>query len=123
MGMMRELHETLRQEMPYAQEVQQEQADRRQVPAPALQVGHMVWLSTKNIRTTRPSKKLDQRRRGPFSVSEIIGPRAYRLTLPGNLKIHPVFHVNLLEPEARDDPIPGHIAHEPPLVEIEGSLE
>jgi hypothetical protein len=120
---MRELHETLRQEMRYAQEVQQEQADRRRVPAPALHVGDMVWLSTKNIRTTRPSKKLDQRRMGPFPISAIIGPRAYRLTLPGNLKIHPVFHVNLLEPVARDDPIPGHIAPEPPPVEIEGRPE
>jgi transposase InsO family protein len=121
--MMRELHETLRQEMRYAQEIQQEQADQHRVPAPALQVGDKVWLSTKNIRTTRPSKKLDQRRMGPFPVSAIIGPRAYRLTLPGNLKIHPVFHVNLLELAARDDPIPGHVAPEPPPVEIEGSPE
>jgi hypothetical protein len=121
--MMKELHETLRMEIRYAQEVQQEQADRRRIPAPALQIGDKVWLSTKNIRTTRPSKKLDQRRMGPYPISAVVGPRAYRLTLPGNLKIHPVFHINLLEPAARDDPIPGHVAPEPPPVEIEGSPE
>jgi hypothetical protein len=60
MNTMRELHETLKQEMRYAQEIQQEQADRRRVPAPALKIGDLVWLSTKDIRTTRPSKKLDQ---------------------------------------------------------------
>ena len=60
---------------------------------------------------------------GPYPITVIIGLRAYCLALPGNMKIYPVFHVNLLEPAARDDPIPGHVAPEPPPVEIEGSPE
>jgi hypothetical protein len=60
---------------------------------------------------------------GPYPITAIVGPRAYRLALPANLKIHPVFHVNLLEPAARDTPIPGHVAPEPPPIEIEGSPE
>ena len=56
-------------------------------------------LSAKNIRTKRPAKKLDHRFLGPFSIEEAVGKQAYRLKLPQTYsRIHPVFHVSLLEP-------------------------
>jgi len=45
-------------------------------------VGDTVWLSTRNFRTTRPSKKLDYKRTGPYTVSKIINKNAYKLGLP-----------------------------------------
>jgi hypothetical protein len=74
-----------------------------------------VWLSSKNIRSFRPSKKLDHKRLGPFKIIEKIGKSAYRLDLPNTLKIHDVFHVSLLEPfyesgiEGRSPPIVSEI--------------
>ena len=59
----------------------------------------MVLLSAKNIRLNRPSKKLDHRFLGPFRVVKPIGKQAYELELPERYsKLHPVFHVSLLEP-------------------------
>jgi hypothetical protein len=53
----------------------------------------------KNIKIYHLNKKLDQCYKGPFNIIECIGKQAYRLDLPSRWKrIHPVFHVSLLEP-------------------------
>jgi hypothetical protein len=66
-------------------------------------VGDKVWLSTKNLTTARPSKKLDKKFVDPFLVKERIGSEAYRLELPKTMKrLHNVFHVSLLEPYQSD---------------------
>ena len=41
----------------------------------------MVWLSGRNIKTTRPSRDLEDKQLGPFRVKERVGA-AYRLELP-----------------------------------------
>ena len=60
--------------------------------------GDQVWLEEDNIRTTRPTKKLDHRRYGPFQVEEKIGETSYRLELPETWAIHDVFNSRLLSP-------------------------
>ncbi|KAL1954937.1 hypothetical protein VTO42DRAFT_437 [Malbranchea cinnamomea] len=57
-----------------------------------------VLLSTKNLRSMRPSKKLENRWYGPFEVEETVRTHAYRLQLPSGWKIYPVFYVSQLEP-------------------------
>ena len=52
------------------------------------------------------SRKLDWKQLGPFTIIECIGTQAYRLELPKSMKIHPVFHVVLLERYKQSD-IPG----------------
>ena len=43
----------------YAQDIQQQYANRHRQPAERLIVGNRVWLSLRNITTDRPCKKLD----------------------------------------------------------------
>ena len=60
--------------------------------------GDLVWLEGCNLKTDRPSVKLVAKRYGPFPVAQELSPMTYRLTLPEQWKIHPVFHVDLLTP-------------------------
>ena len=65
--------------------------------------GERVALSTKYLKLKQTSKKLNPRFIGPFRVAEAIGKQAYRLHLPPQYRVHPVFHVSLLEPYTRRD--------------------
>ena len=60
------------------------------------QVGDLVLLSTRNLRMKGTPAKLQKRFVGPFQVLETIGQQAYKLALPEEWKIHPIFHVSLL---------------------------
>jgi hypothetical protein len=70
--------------------------DAKRIESPQYKVGDLVLLSLRNIKTKRPSKKLDLRRAGPYPIIECIGSHAYRLQLPPTMKIHNVFHTSLL---------------------------
>ena len=87
------------------------QADKKRLEPPHFKVGDKVWLESTNIRTTRPLKKLLEKRFGPFEILKVVLKNASRLKLPQHWKIHPVFHVSLLKPAQA--PYPGN-AHPPP---------
>ncbi len=65
-------------------------------------IGDKILLSTQHINTPidkyRPTKKLAPKYMGPYTISAVISATTYKLDLPANLKIHPVFHISLLKP-------------------------
>ena len=82
-------------------------------------IGDEVMLASKNIRLRKPSKKLTDKFLGPFKVIEAVGKVAYKLQLPkGYSRLHPTFHVSLLEPYRRRENV-----RLPDPVEIEGEEE
>jgi hypothetical protein len=54
-------------------------------------------LDGHNMKTRRPSCKLDHKLHGPFQVEKVISPIAICLTLPQRWKIHNVFHTSLIK--------------------------
>src|SRR5258706_11360420 len=116
------LNEYLRNEMSWAHAVYSEQANKHQVPAPRFEVGDEVWLLRKNIKTIRPSAKLDYKHLGKFKILKKVSSHAYKLELPDTMKVHPVFHVSLLEPTV-SDPLPGQLQPPPPPMIIDDSDE
>jgi hypothetical protein len=69
---------------------------KRQIQS--LKIGDQVYINSKNITTTRPMKKLDHKRLGPFKIVEKVSSHAYKLDLPTSMKIHPTFHISKLTP-------------------------
>jgi hypothetical protein len=82
----------------------------------------MVWLSTSNISTTRPSRELDWKRVGPYRILWGISTHAFKLDLPGSVKIHPIFHVSLLEAAANNSVL-GQIILPPAPVKVNSEQE
>jgi hypothetical protein len=56
-----------------------------------------VFLLQQNIKTKRPSEKLDYRKLEPFKIRKKLGKLSYKLELLKTMQIYPVFHVLLLE--------------------------
>jgi len=103
----------------YAQ--QEASANANRSPAPAYRPGDLVFLSTKNFSSIRPSKKLSEKFDGPFKVLEVIGSHSYKLQLPveHNL-VHDTFHTSLLRPAATD-PLQGQTNPPPPPVSFDAA--
>lgn len=117
-----EIHKSMKLKLAEAQERQKLNADKSRKQHPHISVGDRVWLLRRHLKTRRPSDKLDYRRLGPFVVTKQVNEVAYRLDLPPSMKIHPVFHVSLLEPY-KESTFPGRLQVPPPPIEIDGEEE
>jgi hypothetical protein len=109
------LHQDLRANLAYAQQCYTTQANKSRLPAPSLEVGDLVFLNRKNIKTARPSLKLDHKNLGPFKILKRISAVVFKLQLPPTMRIHPVFHVSLLQPQTKET-VKGFVQPLPPPI-------
>lgn len=118
---LREAVEWAQASMALAQESYEHYANTRRQPAPEYQVGDRVWLDLRNLRTDRPSQKLDARS-AQFTVLAKVRSHAYRLDTPPGP--HNVFHTWLLRP-AITNPLPSQrqTDHQPPAIITDEGVE
>jgi len=118
-----DVHELLIQNVKHTQDLQAKYYNPKHKPV-VLKPGDFVWLNSSNISTTRPLKKLDWKRLGPFKVVKRIGLQAYKLALPASVRhIHDPFHISLLDP-VKSTPIPPHrLPAAPPATYIKDNQE
>jgi len=95
---MQDINRQAKQPLEDRRESMKKYYDRKATEQPGIEVGDLVMLNGKNIRTKRPSKKLSPKLYGSFKVLAKKGSRAYKLEISPRWKIHPVFHVSQLEP-------------------------
>jgi len=102
------LHDKLKTDIGFINDRMAKFANRKRVEGPTLEEGKTVYIVTKNIKTKRPSKKLDHTKIGPFRILEKRSKNVFKLELPATMRIHPVFHISLLEP-APPNAVPGPV--------------
>ncbi|TPX30970.1 hypothetical protein SeLEV6574_g08572 [Synchytrium endobioticum] len=117
----------LQHHLTQAQEWYKKNADRHRTTEVEFKVGEEVLVSTKNVRTQRPTKKLEMTWMGPYRIRRKLSNVTYEVALPKDIRIHPVFHIKLLKPYKRSeeprlgnakpppiavDPEEGYIIHE-----------
>ena len=94
---LKDLHQELSRDIEWINQRMTLYANKSRLEGPRLQRGDLVYL-------LRPSDKLDSRKIGPFKVKRNIRDISFELELPPTMRIHPVFHLSLLEPAHPDTP-------------------
>jgi transposase InsO family protein len=110
---LKEVHQKSLENIAKAQSRAISYVNKKRKTAPLLKEGDKAYLLTKNLRTRRPTKKLDKVKVGPFFISKQISPVNFRLELPKDAKIHPVFHISLLEPADAQTPVQKDFHYQP----------
>lgn len=98
-----------------------DQAKEGDVENRTFEVGDMVWLDAKPIQI-KGVRKLTARKLGPYKVIDKISPVDYKLDLPKDLRVHPVFHIDRLS-LWKGNEVNGILPPPPEPVEVEGEEE
>jgi len=87
-AVIQQVHEYLRVEMRWNQAVQEEEANREQIPAPNIQKKSQMWLDAWHIQTTKPARKLNLKWLWLYTVICRISPSPDELKQPASIQTH-----------------------------------
>lgn len=111
------LHQ-IRAQLLFAQGEMLRYTNSRRPEQQQFQPGDLVLISGSHLKTTRPSKKLDHQKQGPFKIVRQVGPTVYEVELPPTWKIHNHFNADRLT-KYNLDPTRGP-TNPPPELDPEG---
>ena len=120
-----EMMQLMKHHLKRAQERMRSQANKHRTDK-QFSIGQWVYLKLQPYRQTsvadRQYQKLAPRYFGPYQILDKIGAVAYRLDLPSNSQLHPVFHVSQLKEKIGHHsrkgtqlPVPNHTSTMEPL--------
>jgi hypothetical protein len=115
--------QNIKENLKVAHERMKRHADKKRTER-TIQVGDMAYLKLQpyrhNVLGVHKSLKLHSKFYGPFKVLQKVGPVAYKLLLPEDCSIHPVFHVSQLKQHLGPKVVPQANL---PLVDSEGNIK
>jgi len=85
-------------------------------------VSDHVWLEATHLRLPYQTTKLNPKRYGPFTITEVLSPVVFHLQLLAMWQIHNVFHASLLSPY-RETAVHGPNFVPPPSDLVDGEEE
>ena len=81
------LYAVLKEELEFIRQCMKRYYDKHRLEGLRLEKGDKVYLTSRNFRTNRLSKKLDFKKIRPFKVDKRISISNYRLSLLGTMKL------------------------------------
>ena len=87
-----------------------------------MKVGDQVWLEGRNL-SVAGNRKLSPKRYGPFPITKKIGSVAYQLQLLASMKIHDIFHMDLLLPYKEMEAYGMPFTRPPPIINSKEEYE
>jgi hypothetical protein len=90
-------------------------ANKSRLEGPRFRERDLVYLLRRNIKTIRPSDKLDFKKIGLFKVKRNIRDISFELQFLPIIRIHSIFHISLLKPAHPDIP-------ERPILELDPEI-
>ena len=93
----------LKEELKFVRNRIKKYYNKHWLEGPYLERGDKVYLILRNLRTKRPSRKLDFKKIGLFKIEEKISTSNYQLSLLATIRIRIyIFHISLLEPASKN---------------------
>jgi hypothetical protein len=99
--------------------------NQKRKAGPKYKVGDKVIITLKDLKTTQPTQKLADRNYRPFTIEEIIGQSAYKLSIPTSwVNVHNIFNKSVLK-QWINPSFPSQTTEiiEPPAIIIDGNKE
>jgi hypothetical protein len=112
------LHKRLKWDIERLNKAAKRYYDKKRIKGPILKGGDKVYLLRRNIKTKRPSSKLDFTKLGLFEIEEKKGPLNYKLRFSEETRLYLIFYIVLLEPADPKTPLQTDITGIDPEFEI-----